>query len=187
MRANPGRYAFNVRPTTADEIARLVQQMVTVGQSRVVVVYQDDGFGKSALAAGKPVFERAKLTPLSELPLAADASTVPDTVAKVRASEPNALLLLASPRATVALVKALREAGQAMPIYNLAAQANRKVVADLGKHTQGMIFSTLVPSPWRRRPSCPTPTPAPAPTKAASRNPAKRRKQSYPQFACDTK
>jgi hypothetical protein len=36
-----------------------------------------------------------------------------------------------------------------MPFYNLAAQATSHVAKELGVYTQGVVFTTLVPSPWR--------------------------------------
>jgi hypothetical protein len=56
---------------------------------------------------------------------------------------------VASPQATVAVITLARKSGMATQFYNLAAQANRKVVTDLGEHTGGVVFTTLVPNPWR--------------------------------------
>ena len=67
----------------------------------------------------------------------------------LKRAEPNGIVLLASPRSTIALITQARRSGLAVPIYNLAAQANRRVVSDLGEHTGNVIFTTVVPSPWR--------------------------------------
>jgi branched-chain amino acid transport system substrate-binding protein len=61
----------------------------------------------------------------------------------------NGIIVIAAPPATVKFIPALRQAGLSIQVYNLAAQATRKVAADLGKHTAGVVFTTLVPSPWR--------------------------------------
>ncbi len=149
MRTAPGRYAFNVRPTTESEIARMVGQMQIVGQERIAVVYQDDGFGKSGLAAAQAVLSKAKLTPATEQALARDGGNADGVVAAVKASNANGIVLVASPQATVAVVTQARKRGLSIQVYNLAAQANRKVVSDLGEHTGGVVFTTLVPSPWK--------------------------------------
>jgi branched-chain amino acid transport system substrate-binding protein len=57
--------------------------------------------------------------------------------------------LVAAPPATVKLIQEARKAGLATQFYNLAAQANRKVAADLGEFTAGVVFTTLVPNPWK--------------------------------------
>lgn len=149
MRTQPGHFVFNVRPTTSAEIARMVKQMAAVGQSRIAVVYQKDAFGQGALAAAQQALEKAGIKPVGELALAADASDVPTVLDALKKAEPNGIVLLASPRSTVALITQARRSGLAVPIYNLAAQANRRVVSDLGEHTGNVIFTTVVPTPLR--------------------------------------
>lgn len=149
MRAEPGRYAFNVRPTTDEEISRMVRQMATVGQHSIAVVYQNDPFGKSGLASAQGVLAKAGLKPVGEFALAPDAGNVAALVEALKKTAPNGIILVASPVPSVKLVTQARQAGVATQFYNLAAQANRKVAADLGEHTNGVIFTTLVPSPWR--------------------------------------
>jgi branched-chain amino acid transport system substrate-binding protein len=149
MRASPGRYAFNLRPTTESEIARMVGQMQTIGQERIAVVYQDDPFGKSGLAATQTVMGKTKLTAVTEQPLARDGSNAAAVVTALKAANTNGIVLVASPQATVAVIAHARKNGLTAQFYNLAAQANRKVVTDLGEHTGGVVFTTLVPNPWR--------------------------------------
>lgn len=149
MRMEPGRYAFNVRPTTGDEIARMIKQMTTVGQNRIGVIYQDDPFGKSGQAAAVPVFAKAGLKPVVELPLARDGGNAAAVVADFLKVGVSGIIVVASPQATVALITQARKVGVATPFYNLAAQANQKLVADLGNNTSGVVFTTLVPNPWR--------------------------------------
>ncbi|MDQ3272682.1 MAG: ABC transporter substrate-binding protein, partial [Pseudomonadota bacterium] len=149
MQADPGRYAFNVRPTTEHEIRRMVSQMTTVGQRNIAVVYQADGFGQGGLISARSALSKAGIKPSRELALEADAVNAGAVIAELRKAEANGVILIASPAPTVKLISQARQTGMATPFYNLAAQANQKVVADLGKHTQGAIFTTLVPSPWR--------------------------------------
>lgn len=149
MRTAPGRYAFNMRPTTDDEISRMVKQMQTIGQERIAVVYQDDPFGKSGLASAQTVLEKAKTKAVTEQALARDGSNADAVASALKAAQPNGIILIASPQATVAVIKQTRKSGAATQFYNLAAQANRKVVTDLGEHTSGVVFTALVPSPWK--------------------------------------
>ncbi|MEN9844600.1 MAG: hypothetical protein RLZZ612_2429 [Pseudomonadota bacterium] len=149
MRSAPGRYAFNMRPTTDDEINRMVKQMQTIGQERIAVVYQDDPFGKSGLAAAQGVLEKAKIKAVAEQAIARDGSNAEAVVSALKTSNTNGIILVASPQATVSVIKQARKNGLAAQFYNLAAQANRKVVSDLGDYTGGVVFTTLVPSPWK--------------------------------------
>ena len=123
--------------------------MVVGGQTRIAVVYQKDAFGQSALAAAQEVLTKAGIKPAGEVALAADASDVPAVLEALKKAAPNGVVLLASSRATVALIKQARRSGLAVPIYNLAAQANQRVATDLGEYTGNVIFTTVVPSPVR--------------------------------------
>jgi len=150
MRQQPGRFAFNVRPTTNAEIAHMVKQMTTVGQNGIALVYQNDPFGKSGQVAAQEVFINAGVKPVAELALERDASNASVVVAALQKTPGlNGIILVAAPPATVKLIPEARKAGLSTQFYNLAAQANSKLAADLGANTAGVVFTTLVPSPWR--------------------------------------
>lgn len=147
--APPGRYVFNVRSDTQAELAAVVRHMANIGQNSIGVVYEDAAFGKGALETVRTVLQQQNLKPVLELPLAPDGSNAP-TIAKAlgQASTLNGVILLASPAPTVTLINRARQAGLGVQFYNLAAQANNAVVQGLGAHTAGVVFTTLVPSPW---------------------------------------
>lgn len=150
MRAQPGRWAFNVRSTTEQELTRIVGHMDTVGQTRIALVYQNDPFGKSGQAAWTAVLARRNLKPAAELALEPDGSNVDAVVGALKQlANLSGVAVVAAPPPTVKLIPAARKAGLGIQFYNLAAQANRKVVADLGAYTSGVVFTTLVPSPWK--------------------------------------
>ncbi|MGV8804540.1 MAG: ABC transporter substrate-binding protein [Polaromonas sp.] len=150
MRQQPGRLAFNIRASTDAEIDTMVRQMSSVGQGSIAVVYQNDPFGKSAQAASQAVFTKHKLQPVAEISIEPDASNVVAvTEALKKLPALNGIILLASPTATLGLITHARKNQLNTQFYNLAAQANQKVVAGLGEHTKGVVFTTLVPSPWK--------------------------------------
>lgn len=150
MRAQPGRCAFNMRASTDLEIARMVKQMLVIGQRNIALVYQNDLFGKSGLLATEGVFAKANITPLAQIPLERDAPDAPAVVAALsKLPSLNGIILVAAPPATVKLIPEVRKVGIAAQFYNLSAQDNQKVVTDPGAHTSGVIFTTLVASPWK--------------------------------------
>ena len=150
LRSAPGRYAFNIRASTSAEIDTMVRHMARIGQKSIAVVYQDDAFGKGSQAAANAVFQQHKITPVAELAVAADGANAGD-VATALAALPalNGIIVLASPPATIGLVTQARQSGLRTQFYNLAAQASQTVVQGLGANTAGVVFATLVPSPWR--------------------------------------
>lgn len=150
MRATPGRFVFNVRASTATEIDAMVHHMASIGQKSIALVYQDDAFGKSGQAAAQEVFKQRGLQPVLEQALAPDGSNAAAVAAALGAAPAlNGIVLVASPPATVGLITQARKKGVRAQFYNLAAQANATVVQGLGENTTGVVFTTLVPSPWR--------------------------------------
>ncbi|GER21226.1 ABC transporter substrate-binding protein [Variovorax boronicumulans] len=149
MRTTPGKFAFNLRASTESEIARMIGQMAVVGQTKLAVVYQRDSFGQSALASAQGIFANKGIQPAGEYALEPDGNNAAMIVDSLGTAGVQGIILLASPVSTVALIKLARKSGVSVPFYNLAAQANAKVAADLAGHINGVIFATLVPSPWR--------------------------------------
>jgi len=149
MRTAPGKFAFNLRASTEDEIARMIGQMVVIGQTKVAIVYQRDPFGQGALAAAQGIFAKERIQPAGEFALEPDGSNAAMVVDSLGKTKAQGIILLASPVSTVALITLARKSGIGIPFYNLAAQANAKVAADLAGHINGVIFATLVPNPWR--------------------------------------
>ena len=150
MRSEPGRYAFNIRASTVAEIDTMVRHMASIGQTSVAVFHQDDGFGKGSHKTALEVLGKRNLKPVLEMAMAPDGSNAA-AIAKAMAELPalNSALVLASPPATIALITQARKNGLRTQFYNLAAQANNTVLQGLGEHTGNVVFSTLVPSPWR--------------------------------------
>ena len=150
MRSAPGRYAFNIRASTVAEIDTTVNHMASIGQKSIAVVYQDDAFGKSGQAAAQGVFKQRGMQPALQMALSPDGSNAAAVATALgTAPAPNGIILVASPPATVSLITRARKNGLRTQFYNLAAQANTAVVQGLGEHTSGVVFTTLVPSPWR--------------------------------------
>ena len=150
LRESSARYVFNLRASTESEISAMVQQIQSVGQNRIALVYQSDDFGRSSLQTAHNAFRAAKLTPVSELALQADGRNAAE-LAKTLSSLENlhGVIVLASAPATSALITQSRKLQVGSQFYNLAAQANQALVQGLGEHTRGVVFATLVPSPWK--------------------------------------
>ena len=54
-------WIFHVRAGYADETEHMVQQVTTLGMTRIAVMYQDDGFGKAGLEGVQKALTRRKL------------------------------------------------------------------------------------------------------------------------------
>lgn len=150
LRESSARYVFNLRASTENEVSAMVQQMQSVGQSRIALVYQRDSFGSSGLELARSALRSAQLTPAGELALEADGSNSQDVAKSLSALEGlQGVIVLASAPATTALITQSRKDQLSVQFYNLAAQATQALVKGLGEYTGGVVFATLVPSPRR--------------------------------------
>lgn len=151
LRQQPGRLVYPLRASTRGEINAMLQQIQTLGQSRIAIVYQQDGFGQSSLDVAHAVLKERGMSAALELAVDASGSNAQAAVQQLRQADPavQAIILFAGASATINLVTQARQAQLQQSIYNLAAQANQAVVKGLGSHTRGIVFTTLVPSPWR--------------------------------------
>ena len=151
LRQQPGRMVYPLRATTRTEINAMLQQIQTLGQSQVAIVYQQDSFGQSSLDVARAVLKERSMGAAQELAIDASGSNAAALTQQLTQASPapQAIIVLAGASATVSLVTQARQAQLQQSIYNLAAQANQAVVKGLGSHTRSIVFTTLVPSPWR--------------------------------------
>ncbi|MDR0214302.1 MAG: ABC transporter substrate-binding protein [Comamonas sp.] len=151
LRQQPGRLVYPLRASTRGEINAMLQQIQTLGQSRIAIVYQQDSFGQSSLDVAHAVLKERGMSTALELAVDASGSNAQAAVQQLVQADPavQAIIVLAGASATIHLVTQARQAQLQQAIYNLAAQANQAVVKGLGSHTRGIVFTTLVPSPWR--------------------------------------
>ena len=150
LRESSGRYVFNLRASTENEVSAMVQQMQSVGQNRIALVYQRDSFGSSGLELARSALRGAQLKPAGELALEADGSNSQEVAKSLGGLEGlQGVILLASASATTALITQSRKDQLSVQFYNLAAQATESLVKGLGEYTGGVVFATLVPSPRR--------------------------------------
>lgn len=151
LRQQPGRMVYPLRATTRTEINAMLQQIQTLGQSQVAIVYQQDSFGQSSLDVARAVLKERGMGAAQELAIDASGSNAAALTQQLTQASPapQAIIVLAGAPATVSLVTQARQAQLQQSIYNLAAQANQAVVKGLGIHTRSIVFTTLVPSPWR--------------------------------------
>ena len=151
LRQQPGRMVYPLRATTRTEINAMLQQIQTLGQSQVAIVYQQDSFGQSSLDVARAVLKERGMGAAQELAIDASGSNAAALAQQLTQASPapQAIIVLAGASATVNMVTQARLAQLQQSIYNLAAQANQAVVKGLGSHTRSIVFTTLVPSPWR--------------------------------------
>ena len=148
VRAQQHPYLFTTRASYADELVKIVRNLVAVQSARIAVVYENNDFGKLLLPLVEKTItaEGASLAGSHALaPTGEDAATAAKTLA---AQKPQAVLLVAAGPPVVAYVKANR-AHLGVPVYTLSLGAGSAVLKALGEEARGLAVARTGPSPTK--------------------------------------
>ena len=142
-------WIFHVRAGYADEAEHMVQQLTTLGMKRIAVMYQDDGFGKAGLAGVETAMTKRGLKLVTTAGYERNTDKVDEAVKKIRASDPQAIIMISINKPTAAFVKQYREAGGGAQLLNISVVDPAELVKLAGlKNAHGLGISQVVPYPY---------------------------------------
>lgn len=142
-------WIFHVRAGYADETEHMVQQVTTLGMTRIAVMYQDDGFGKAGLEGVQKALTKRKLTLSVAAPYERNTDKVEEAVKQVKASDAQAVIMISVNKSTSAFIKRYREAGGGAQLYNISVVDPAEIVRLAGlKNAHGLGVSQVVPYPF---------------------------------------
>jgi branched-chain amino acid transport system substrate-binding protein len=142
-------WIYHVRAGYADEAEHMVQQVTTLGMSRIAVMYQDDGFGKAGLAGVEKAVAKRGLKLSVAAPYERNTDKIEDAVAKVKASDAQAVIMISVNKSTAAFIKRYRETGGGAQLYNISVVDPTEIVKLAGlKNAHGLGISQVVPYPY---------------------------------------
>jgi len=142
-------WIFHVRAGYADETEHMVQQVTTLGMTRIAVMYQDDGFGKAGLEGVQKALAKRKLTLSVAAPYERNTDKVDEAVRQVKASDAQAVIMISVNKSTSAFIKRYREAGGGAQLYNISVVDPAEIVRLAGlKNAHGLGVSQVVPYPF---------------------------------------
>ena len=142
-------YIFHVRAGYADETEHMVNQVATLGMTRIAVMYQNDAFGKAGLAGVEAAVAKRQMKLLVSASYERNTDQVADAVQKINASNPQAIIMISVNRSTAAFAVQYREAGGAAQLYNISVVDPAELVKSAGlKAVHGLGISQVVPYPY---------------------------------------
>jgi branched-chain amino acid transport system substrate-binding protein len=142
-------WIFHVRAGYADETEHMVQQVTTLGMTRIAVMYQDDGFGKAGLEGVQKALAKRKLTLSVAAPYERNTDKVDEAVRQVKASDAQAVIMISVNKSTSAFIKRYRETGGGAQLYNISVVDPAEIVRLAGlKNAHGLGVSQVVPYPF---------------------------------------
>lgn len=153
FRTKHSRYLFHVRASYRSELARIVQQLVTVGNDSIAVVHQDSVFGKSNTQTLLELAQDSKLKVVKALPMAISAADAKDIVAQLKQAAPQAVVMIMAGAMSEVLVRDARAANLGAPLYTISVGfADARASAErLNGGLRGVVTASIVPSPKLER------------------------------------
>ena len=143
-------WIFHVRAGYADEAEHMVQQLATLGITRIAVMYQDDGFGKAGLAGVEAALERRQLKLVAAAAYERNTDNVDSAVQTIRAMDAQAVIMIAVNKPAAAFTKRYREQGGGARLFNISVVDPAEIVKLAGlKNAHGLAISQVVPYPYR--------------------------------------
>lgn len=140
-------YVFNLRASYSEEAYKIVQQMDTMGISRVAVFYQDDAFGRELLAGFERGLKERRITTLASASYNRQEMKLEPAIASIAATTPQAVLMACAPRACAQFIQAIRSQGLHPQFITVSNVNTQEFFTALASNCRGVAISQVVPHP----------------------------------------
>ena len=146
---NPvNRYIFNVRASYYDETEKIVEQLVSTGNHRIAVFYQDDAYGQAGLkgveiAMGKRNMKIAALGKVER-----NTVKVQDAVKAINGAQPDGVIMISAYTSITEFVREMKAAGSTTQFHNVSFVGSKALADELKDEGYGVAISQVVPFPW---------------------------------------
>jgi branched-chain amino acid transport system substrate-binding protein len=147
LRRNPA--LFHLRASYRDEVLRILEQLKTMGSTRIAVLYEDDDFGREAVADVTAALGLRDLKAALVVAQAKNDLKVDAVVDQTVASQPQAVLVVANTPVAAALIKGLRERKLSAFVFATSTLDAEQLMAQLGPLAAGVAVAQAVPNPYK--------------------------------------
>jgi len=148
LREKAPRVLFVMRAGYQDELARMVEQLVTTGVKDIAIAYQDDGFGKSVLRSAEAVLAKNGLKAAAVGAIDGKTYDAGKAVAAIAKVHPGAILMGTAGKASVTFIRDYLKTGERPQFFGLSVMSAVQLRKELGPESTGIAVAQVVPSPW---------------------------------------
>lgn len=140
--------AYFVRATTGREAEVLIQQLQTIGITRIAVAHLDNPGGVEALRLVEKALSAHRLKPVASSPMKGDGSDAGAVAKKLTAGEPQAILMYLGGTLGGELMKAAWAQGHHPSFYGMSLVPGDVIAKVVGEKARGLAISQIMPYPW---------------------------------------
>jgi branched-chain amino acid transport system substrate-binding protein len=139
---------FNIRDGYIAETEKIVEHLDAMGVKKVAVLYQNDAYGKSGLEGVTQALKKRNLDVLATAVVERNSVDVAAAVAKMKAAQPRAIVMISAYKASAAFIRAMRKNNDHLPFFwNVSFVGSRALADELGPEASGVMISQVMPSP----------------------------------------
>lgn len=147
LRTPVNRYMFHVRASYANETDQIIKQLMTIGLTKIGVLYQNDGFGKSGLEGITAAMKKNNLVPAVVASVERNSTDVSAAIKAMSEVKLQAVVLVALYKPVATFVKQLKEAKLFPYIATLSPVGADNLVRELNGASRGIMISQVMPYP----------------------------------------
>ena len=148
IRAQASPYLFTTRASYADELVKIVRNLVAVQSLRIAVAYENNDFGKLLLPLVEKVIPAEGATLSGAHSLDSTGKDAADAAKALAKLNPHVVLMIAAGPPVVAYMRANKE-HLGVPVYTLSLGAGAAVLKALGDDARGLAVARTGPSPTK--------------------------------------
>ncbi len=141
------RYIFPIRPSTSDEVNRMVTIGGKIGWDTYAAVYQDDAFGKDALTGLQAGAAREKAAVIATIPVDRAATDYTAAVAAAAKSKAGVVMVFLPPIPAARFIRALKESGFTGAVATLSISGIPAVIKGIGEKSRRVALPRVLRRP----------------------------------------
>jgi ABC-type branched-subunit amino acid transport system substrate-binding protein len=142
------RYVFNVRASYYDETEQIVEQLVSTGNKKITVFYQNDAYGQAGLKGVERAMSRRNLKISATATVERNSTNVAEAVKQIGGVQPDAVVMISAYTSIAEFVRQMKKAGSGAQFHNVSFVGSKALADALGVEGVGVAISQVVPFPW---------------------------------------
>src|SRR5262252_3654309 len=146
---NPvNRYIFNVRASYYDETEKIVEQLVSTGNHKIAVFYQDDAYGQAGLKGVQIAMDKRNMKAVAMGKVERNTVKVEEAVKAINGAQPDGVIMISAYTSIAEFVRQMKAAGSTTQFHNVSFVGAKALSDALKDEGYGVAISQVVPFPW---------------------------------------
>jgi ABC-type branched-subunit amino acid transport system substrate-binding protein len=148
LRTPVNRYVFNVRASYYDETEKIVEQLVSTGNKKIAVFFQDDNYGQAGLKGVEIAMGKRNLKIVALGKVERNTIKVEDAVKSINTAQPDGVVMISAYTSITEFVRQMKRQGSSTQFHNVSFVGSKALADSLKDDGYGVAISQVVPFPW---------------------------------------